>query len=74
MKIVMPENFNGEENKILDTYTTDQPCGVNDLTDEETAIWRFMDHSERINGKIIVPPWMKEKADAILIKLGITND
>lgn len=47
-------------------------CTVNDLTDEEKRIWCFMDNSERTNGIIVVPPWMKEKAEAVLKKLGIS--
>ena len=72
MKIVTVENFTDEELDISKTiFKTDQSCTLKDLTSEELSIYRFMDHSKRINGTVIIPPWMLEKAKEIEKKLGL---
>ena len=74
MKLITIEDFTDKELEISKMiFKTDQPCTLKDLTSKELAICRFMEHSKRINGTVIVPPWMLEKAKEIEKKLGITE-
>lgn len=71
-KIVTKENFTvGELDIAKMIITTNEPCNLKDLTPSELIIYRFMEHSKRINGTVIVPPWMLNEAKEIEKKLGI---
>ena len=74
MKIITEKDFTDKEMKISKMiFKTNQSCTLKDLTSEELVIYRFIEHSKRINGTVIVPPWMLEKAKRIEKKLGITE-
>lgn len=72
MEIITVKDFNDEEMRIFESMKKpDKPCTVDELTNEEKRIWCFMNYSESVNGTVIVPPWMLDKAKEIYKKLGI---
>ena len=44
------------------------------LTKEQRKIYNFMLYSLRVNGTIILPPWMAKEAKEIDRKLGVAVD